>query len=159
MNTQRIKRATVATIAALGITLLANQARASDLGLRLGYYFDADAVSVGMEMLTPINGMEGEWYFNPNLDIAMGDNRDLAALNFDFHYDFQTESNVAVWAGAGPALLIIDQDRFSNDTDVDPALDLLMGFGAKTGTYRPFVQGKGILSDNSEAAITVGVRF
>jgi hypothetical protein len=66
---------------------------------------------------------------------------------------------MAVWAGAGPGLLIIDRDRFVDDTEVDPALNLLMGFGAKTGTYRPYVQGKGILSDNSEAALAVGVRF
>lgn len=82
----------------------------------------------------------------------------MAALNADFHYDFNTSTNTAAWVGAGPALLIIDRD-FRSDNEVDPALNLLIGVGAKTGTYRPFIQGKGILSDNSEAALAVGIRF
>jgi hypothetical protein len=38
-------------------------------------------------------------------------------------------------------------------------LNLLLGFGAKTGTYRPFIQGKGVIADDSEAALAVGIRF
>jgi hypothetical protein len=133
----------------------------ADVGFRVGYLFDSEAVSVGMEMLTPLNGVDGEWYFNPNVELAAGDRRDLLLLNADFHYDFATQSNTAVWVGAGPALLLVDRDvRFDDDdTDVDPALNMLVGLGAKTGSYRPFVQMKGILSDNSEAALSVGVRF
>ena len=64
------------------------------------------------------------------------------------------------YRGAGPALLIVDHNsRFSDDTDVNAGLDLVVGIGAKTGTYRPYVQGKGVLSSNSEAALSVGIRF
>lgn len=154
---------TVAILATSVLAIPAAPAGASDVGLRMGYYFDADAVSFGMEMLSPLSltneSWEESWYFNPNLEVAMGDTRDIAAFNFDFHYDFQTQSNVAVWAGAGPAIYVIDRPRFSNDTDVDPGINLLLGFGAKTGTVRPYVQGKGVLMDNPEAALSVGVRF
>jgi hypothetical protein len=151
----------LAFIVTMGAVVLSTSAtsRASDVGVRMGYYFDAEALSLGMELLTSLNeDTSGEWYFNPNVELAMGDHTDLAALNADFHYDFNTNSNTAVWVGAGPALLIIDRD-FTDDTEVNPALDLLLGLGAKTGTYRPFIQGKGILSDNSEAALAVGIRF
>jgi hypothetical protein len=145
---------------AVAVTVLVPSAssRASDVGFRMGYYFDADAFSLGMELLTPIGDHPGEWYFNPNVELAMGEHTDLAALSADFHYDLDTSSNTAVWVGAGPGLLIADHDR-TDDTEVDPALNLILGLGAKSGTYRPFVQGKGILSDHSEAALAVGIRF
>jgi len=146
-------------VAITAVLLISGEATASDVGIRAGYYFNANAASFGMEMLTPMNGMEGQWYFNPNFDLALGDDN-LAAFNFDFHYDFPTESKAAVWAGAGPALLIVDHNsRFSDNTDVNAGLDLVVGIGAKTGTYRPYVQGKGVLSSNSEAALSVGIRF
>jgi hypothetical protein len=131
-----------------------------DVGVRAGYYFDADAVSLGMEVLTPLPISESEsWFFNPNVEVAMGDTRDLTSFNLDVHYDFPTTNNMSVWAGAGPALYVIDRDQFTDDTDVDPALNLLVGLGAKTGGARPFVQGKGVLMDNSEVELAVGVRF
>lgn len=132
-------------------------ARAADVGVRMGYYFDADAFSVGTELLTPLGDNTRQWYFNPNVEVAMGDRTNVAALNADFHYDFDTGSSTAVWAGAGPAVLI--RDHVSEDTNVDPALNLILGFGAKNGAYRPFIQGKGILSNDSEAALAVGIRF
>lgn len=134
------------------------QTRASDLGFRVGYFFDSEALSVGMEMLTPLDNQRA-WFFNPNFEIAMGDRRNVAALNGDFHYDFETGSSAAVWVGAGPAILITDPDRPDGDSDVDPALNMLFGVGARSGNYRPFAQVKGILSDHSEAAIAVGIRF
>jgi len=148
----------IATLAGALVLSSSANSRASDVGFRMGYYFDAEAFSVGMEMLQSIGDQPGEWYFNPNIELAMGDHTDLAALSADFHYDFDTSSNTALWVGAGPGLLIVDRD-FADDTDIDPALNLLVGLGAKQGSYRPFIQGKGILSDNSEAALAVGIRF
>jgi len=144
---------------ALAVMALASApARSSDVGLRVGYFFDSEALSIGMGMLTPLDN-EGEWFFNPNLELGFGDRRNLAALNGDFHYDFDTSSDAAVWVGAGPALLITDPQYAHGDNDVDPALNMFLGVGAKTGTYRPFAQLKGVLSDNSEAALAVGIRF
>lgn len=154
------KKLSLLALAALAVAIMlvpSASVRASDVGVRVGYYFDANAFSLGMEMLTPINDVSGEWYFNPNVELAMGDT-DIAAFNADFHYDINTNSNTAVWVGAGPALLVIDRG-FHDDNEIDPALNLILGFGAKNGTYRPFVQGKGILSDNSQAALAVGIRF
>jgi hypothetical protein len=132
--------------------------RASDAGFRMGYLFDAEAFSMGMEMLTSLDGRNA-WFFNPNFEVAVGENRNVAALNGDSHYDLETNSDAAVWLGAGPALLITDHDRPDSDNDVDPALNLLFGIGAKTGSYRPFAQVKGILSDHSDVGLSVGIRF
>ena len=155
-----ISRILVGAVAAtLSLSIPKASAGAYDAGFRVGYFFDADAVSVGMEMLTPLSVNPSGWYLNPNLEVAMGDARDIAAFNFDFHYDFETASNLAVWAGAGPTIYLIDRDQFADDFEADPGINLLLGFGAKTGSVRPFVQGKGVVMDNAEAAISVGVRF
>jgi hypothetical protein len=46
-----------------------------------------------------------------------------------------------------------------DDNEVDIGLNLLAGFGAQSGSVRPFLQGKAILMDDSEASIAVGIRF
>jgi hypothetical protein len=159
-ETRKRLLALVATATVAGaVAMTPATTQASDVGIRMGYYFNAEAFSLGMEMLTPVGDQAGEWYFNPNVELAMGDVRDIAAFNADFHYDLDTNSGTAVWVGAGPALLVTDDQRFESDTEIDPALNMILGFVAKNGAYRPFVQGKGILSDHSEAALAVGIRF
>ena len=148
----------LATLAAAAAFLRPAASKASDVGVRMGYYFDAEAFSMGIGLLTSLDRV-GEWYFNPNAEIAMGDNSNLGMLNADFHYDFDTQSSTAVWVGAGPALLITDPERDGADTDVDPALNMFVGVGAKEGAYRPFAQLKGIMSDNSDIGLSVGIRF
>lgn len=150
---------TGAVVALAFLTMPNTGSAASDVGIRIGYFVDSQAVSFGLEMLTPLSVDSRDWYFNPNMEIAMGDTRDMAMFNFDFHYDFETGSNLAVWAGAGPALILIDRDPFREDLDAKPGIDLLLGLGAKTGSARPFVQGKAVVMDNPEAAIAVGIRF
>ena len=140
------------------VILRPNGSRASDVGFRVGYMFNAEALSVGMEYLNSLDN-SNKWYFNPNVELGMGDERNVASFNGDFHYDFDTQSDAALWVGAGPAMLITDPDGSGQDNDIDPALNLLMGVGAKTGTYRPYAQVKGVLSDNSDLALAVGIRF
>ena len=148
----------LATLAAAAAFLRPASSKADDVGFRMGYYFDAEAFSLGMGLLHSLDSA-GEWYFNPNAEVAMGDERNMGMLNADFHYDFDTQSDTAVWVGAGPALLINDPERDGADTDVDPALNMFVGVGAKTGNYRPFAQLKGIMSDNSDVGLSVGIRF
>jgi len=138
------------------ITLCA-VARAADVGVRVGYYFDADAASIGTELLTPVGGT-ARWYFNPNVELAMGDFRDTASFNADFHYDLQPFSDLAVWAGAGPALYIIDRGPYRDD-DVNLAANALVGLGANSGNVRPFAQFKGVLMSDPEAVLEFGLRF
>jgi hypothetical protein len=153
------KRNTIAVglvIAACSIVALPIGAHAQDLGVQMGYYFDSEAISVGFGVLKSLSDTRPAWYFNPNAELIVGDNRDMAAFNADFHYDFATEGDVAVWAGAGPAVYLIEQPF---DDDLEVGLNFLAGFGAKSGSVRPFVQGKAVLMDNSEGSIALGLRF
>lgn len=156
MNNTTSKKTTAALVlAAVCFLATAGVASATDLGVQMGYYFDSEAVSLGFGALTSISDSHPRWFFNPNAEMIVGD-RDMAAFNLDFHYDFASNDDLTFWAGAGPALYVIDQPF---DDDMEPGINLLAGFGALTGNVRPFLQGKAILMDNSEASIAVGLRF
>lgn len=135
----------------------ATSVSATTFGVRAGYYFDADAVAVGTEILTPID-TEQHWFFNPNFELAMGDVRDMAMVSADFHYDFQPSTSSAIWAGAGPAMIIIDRGPYSDD-DTELGANFLLGMGSNTGNVRPYAQFKATVMDNSEASLAIGLRF
>lgn len=125
-----------------------------DVDLRAGWYFDASDVFVGGGALADI-GRKADWYFNPNLEYVFVDAGDLFTLNGDFHYDFETKGDYYFWLGAGPAILFAD----NGDSETDLGVNLLVGWGLKKQGIVPYVQGKFILADESDAAVAVGIRF
>jgi hypothetical protein len=102
-------------------------------------------------------GNSNHWYFNPNVELAMGNRKDIVTMNGDFHYDLLEGSGPAVWLGGGPALLVIDREVGSTHTDL--GLNVLTGVGKKSGEVRPFAQVKGTMADDSQISIAGGVRF
>jgi hypothetical protein len=149
-------------LAVAGLFLIPSTAKADlDFGVRGGFYNDADAGFIGGELLW---GVTREWFFNPNVEYVFVDNGDLTTLNLDFHYDFPTHSPFYVWAGGGPAVLFSGTDAAcrgcQSTSNTDIGLNLLGGIGFGKGqALRPYVQGKLILSNETEAAIAVGIRF
>jgi hypothetical protein len=101
-------------------------------------------------------------FFNPNIEYVFVQNGDLITFNADFHYDFWTDSSLTAWVGAGGAVIHADpgvrRGRDGSD-ETDFGLNLLAGMGARRGAFRPYVQGKVTLSDDSEFIAAVGVRF
>src|SRR5882672_6807721 len=112
-------------LTALGMTTSVSRARAGvDADIRAGVYPDADAVAVGGGVLTPVT-THSNWYFNPNVEVAMGDRRDIVAMSGDFHYDFAQKSNASFWVGGGPAVLVTNPSQGESHTDV--GLNVLTG--------------------------------
>jgi hypothetical protein len=131
-----------------------------DFGVRTGYYTDVEEAFVGVEALHQIGGTP--WMFNPNVEYVFVDNGDFWTLAADFHYDFDLDvESVDFWLGAGPAILFRDLDRGGrgDDDDTDFGFDLIAGAGKKDGALRPYGQIKVILSDDTEVALQVGLRF
>jgi hypothetical protein len=126
-----------------------------DVDLRAGVYMDAEAFAVGAGLLSPLGSHN--WFFNPNLEIAFGDNANMVSLNGDIHYDFAGSSSMSMWLGAGPALLVRDPDGGSSDTNL--GLNVFTGITGTRGSVRPFAQLKGVVSDNSEVVLQGGIRF
>ena len=155
---QTTKRAALA-LAIAGLFLFIPVTAQADLdpGVRAGFYQDADAGFIGGELLW---GITREWYLNPNIEYVFVDDGDLYTLNLDAHYDFPVQQPFYVWAGAGAAIINSDLDCRNCDSETDFGLNLLGGIGFGKGqALRPYVQGKVILSDETEAVIAVGLRF
>lgn len=125
-----------------------------DLGVRAGYYSDTEEAFLGVEALTQVGPRP--LYFNPNVEYVFVDRGSLLTLNGDFHYDFWEEGNWNAWAGAGPAVVFRD---FNGRDDTDFGVNLLAGFGMRRGAVRPYLQGKVLIADDTEAVIAVGLRF
>ena len=141
----------------IALLTAAGHARASvDGDVRAGIYPNADAVSVGGGILTNV-GNSSHWYFNPNVEVAMGDRQDIIAMSGDIHYDFATGSRTSFWMGAGPALLVTDHSNAESETDL--GMNVLTGVGATRGNVRPFAQLRGTMSDQSQLTIAGGIRF
>ena len=150
-------RAHVAGLIALSALALgaATPAAAADFGVRGGYYFDASEPFLGVELITPV---ARRIYFNPNLEWVFVEDSTYLTLNADFHYDFPTRGSTFVWAGAGLGLLRSDPEGPDN-SDTDPALNLLAGVGFRTGGVIPYFQAKLIVDGESEFALAFGIRF
>jgi hypothetical protein len=131
----------------------------TDFGVRGGLYSDAEAGFVGVELLTDLSR---QWFLNPNAEYVFVDEGDLWTLNLDAHYDLPLRSSVAdVWLGGGLALVFSDDGRpRGDDSETDVGVNLLAGVGfLPREAVRPYVQGKVLVSDETEAVIAVGLRF
>ena len=156
-TTKQKRLASVALLALLAIALTATQSRAeTNADLRAGVYTDAGAFGLGGGVLTSI-GTTSSWYFNPNLEAAFADRRNVVTLNADFHYDVPTTSSWSMYMGGGPAVLMRHSD--GGGTRSDAGVNLIGGAAGTQSSVRPFMQLKGTLSNNSELAFMGGVRF
>jgi hypothetical protein len=153
----------VGMLAMAGLFLIPASASAEvDFGVRGGFYNDADAGFVGVELLTDITR---RWYFNPNLEYVFVDDGDLFTVNLDAHYDLPTQS-VYTWVGGGLGVIFSEFDpppgcrRCESDDETDLGVNALAGIGFGRGqAIRPYIQGKVTFSDNTEASIAFGLRF
>lgn len=125
-------------------------------GVRTGVYTEQSAGFLGGEVVTSI---ASNWYFNPNLEVAMATDRDIVTVNGDFHYDFFQDRPYWVWAGGGPAVIHREDDPTdSNDTAF--GVNFLGGIAWKTSAkVSPYLQAKVTVSNDDEAVLAFGLRF
>lgn len=153
-------RACAFGLALAAIAFVPAAARAGvDGDIRGGYYTDSEVVFFGGGLISSM-GRGSNWFFNPNIEVAPSSDVDLFSMNADFHYDFAATSGASWWAGAGPAVIVVhDENSGTDDSDTDIGLNVLMGVGAMRGEVRPFAQLKGVLANDSQLALTGGIRF
>jgi hypothetical protein len=150
-------RISLAAAGALVAALLAPApAAAVDFGVRAGGYLEDNDPFAGIELLMPV--FTDEWFFNPNIEFVFADRRDRVSANFDFHYDFRRTGDYYVWAGAGLAVIRLDDDRFDDD-ETDLGANLLGGVGWRLEGMTPYAQLKVVVADDSEFVAGVGIRF
>jgi len=125
-------------------------------GVRGGVYADEEDLFIGGEALWNVGR---DWRFNPNLEFVFVERGDLMTLNADFQRQIHTAGQLEVWAGVGPAIVLVDRDFPRSDDEADPGVNLMLGVGTRRGDLRPYGQVKILLSDDSQAVFGFGVRF
>lgn len=146
-----------ALLTAVVLTLLAAPPAAAqvDLDVRTGVYSDESDLFVGGGVLGRMGS--SPWFYNPNVEWVFVENGDLITFNLDFHRDFDLDGPLTAWLGAGPAVVLRSPDV--GDDEADPGLNLLAGAGFDGGAVRPYLQGKILISDDTQAVLAFGLRF
>jgi hypothetical protein len=123
-------------VAAVALMAFAASARAQGLGVRVGASADPDQFYAGVHFES--SELVEHLRFRPNVEVGVGDNVTLVALNFEFSYRLPPTTlprSLSMWhlyVGGGPALNIF---RFSNDTRSEGGFNGLIGLAHRSGLF------------------------
>lgn len=117
-------------LAVVFLTLCAGPAFAQTPGVRAGVSADPDQFYFGAHVET--DPLVDRLRFRPNIEIGLGDNVTVIALNFEFAYFFPSRHPWQLYAGGGPAFNIIDTDR---GTDPEGGFNILIGAEHRNGLF------------------------
>jgi hypothetical protein len=155
---EKVRAVLMGAVSLAGLCLMATPAVADDrlmFGARVSYFTEADAASLGVELLVPI---AHRVYFNPNFEYVFVTDASYWTLNADFHYDFPTHSSAYVWLGGGVALVHVDPEGPA-PSDTDVGANFIGGVGFRAGSVIPYFQAKLIAKSDTEFAVAFGFRF
>jgi hypothetical protein len=143
-------------LAALLVLTGATTAAAQSAGVRAGVSGSPDQFYVGLHFET--EPLFEQVHFKPNLEVGVGNNQTLVAINLEFVGKFPIKSEPwTVYLGAGPALVI---DRFSNDvvsnTDTGGGFNILLGVEHRRGFFTELKVG---MVDSPSVKFAVGYIF
>ncbi len=140
------------SLAAAALLLSAGPARAQDFGLRAGVSADPDQFYFGGHV--DAGPIVERLHFRPNLEVGVGDDVTLVAINLEFVYRFPIRRQPwTFYAGGGPAVNIFDRD---DDTDTEPGFNFLGGMMYRE---RLFFELKIGVIDSPEFKFGVGYTF
>ena len=125
-------------VTAVSLTLFAVPARAQGLGGRVGASVDPDQFYAGVHYET--TELAERLRFRPNVEVGVGDELTLVALNFEFIYRLPPDAprlpgSLSMWhlyVGGGPALNIF---RFPKDTQSEGGFNGLIGLAHSSGLF------------------------
>lgn len=124
-------------------------------GVRVGLAVDPDLFTFGAHIES--DPLVDRLRFRPNLEVGIGDDLTLIAINAEFAYWFPGRRAWSLYAGGGPALNIY---RFGSgsrrDSDAEPGFNILVGLSHREGLFTEFKIGA---LDSPELRLTVGFAF
>jgi hypothetical protein len=141
----------LAFAAGFGTFAVAPAAAQTSAGIRAGLSVDPDQFYFGGHMETP--PLVDRLRFKPNVEIGIGNDITLVALNIEFAYVFPSRRAWNVYAGGGPALVITDT---RDDTDSGGGFNLLVGAEHQSGLFTEIKVG---FVDSPDFKIGVGYSF
>ena len=131
-NRCRLVAFAISIVMLIGVT----PAAAQTLGARVGVSANPDQFYFGAHVET--DPLVDRLRFRPNLEIGLGDDTTLIALNFEFAYSFPSRRPWNLYVGAGPALNIYDSE---DDTDAEGGFNILIGAAHRNGLFVEFKVG------------------
>ena len=143
--------AVVSTI--LLCAVLAARAEAQSAGVRVGVSGDPAQFYFGGHYESA--PFAEQLRFRPNLEIGVGDNHTLVAVNFEFAYyvPIQRRNTWRIYVGAGPALVV---DRVNSNTNTGGGFNILVGAQHSQGF---FAEVKAGFVDSPSFKFGVGYTF
>jgi hypothetical protein len=148
-----VKTVVAGVLTILLCAVLAARADAQSAGVRVGVSGDPAQFYFGGHYESA--PFAEQLRFRPNLEIGVGDNHTLVAVNFEFAYYFPAprRNPWSIYVGAGPALNI---DRFNSNTNTGGGFNILVG-AQHTGGF--FAEVKAGLVDSPGFKFGVGYTF
>jgi hypothetical protein len=123
-------------VALVSLAAFAAPVRAQGFGVRAGASSDPDQFYAGAHFET--RELIPHLRFRPNVEVGVGDDVTLVAVNFEFAYRLPPAAlprSMSMWhlyVGGGPALNIF---RNSNDTDPEGGFSGLVGLAHAKGLF------------------------
>jgi hypothetical protein len=136
MNKRIAYAVQTAICAVLLVIGAAATASAQGPGVRAGVSVDPDQFYFGGHYETA--PLVDRLRFRPNVEVGLGDNVTLVALNVEFAYFFPAKTPWQLYAGGGPALNVFDVD---DHTDTEAGFNLLVGAQSRQGLFVEFKIG------------------
>jgi hypothetical protein len=155
-----MRRTAIWILATLACVLLAAAPAAaqSHAGIRAGLSVDPEQFFFGGHVES--NPLVERLTFRPNVEVGVGDDLTLVALNVEFAYWVSRQRPWDVYFGGGPALVIASghdgRRRDDDDTDVGGGFNLLVGAQHRDGLFGEIKAG---LGDSPGLKFTVGYAF
>jgi hypothetical protein len=116
------------------LLVTAAPAAAQGPGVRGGISVDPDQGYFGLHYETA--ALVDRLHFKPNVEVGLGDDLVLTSINMEFSYKFPTRSRWGLYAGGGPAILIVNRDDDAGGgTDTDAGLNLMLGAEHRGGLF------------------------
>ena len=123
----------------------------SGVGLRTGYSIDPDQFYFGAHF--GVGPLVGNLWLRPNLEIGIGDDVTLIAINAELAYWFPTKSAWRLYLGGGPALNIYD---FDTGSETQGGLNFMFGVAHRGGFFGEIKVG---VFDSPDFKIGFGYTF
>lgn len=142
----------VASLMFVAAILMSAPAAAQTAGVRAGVSIDPDQFYFGGHFETaPL--LDAPVHFRPNIEIGLGNDVTLVALNIEFVYLVPLDDRWNLYAGGGPALNIINTDFGTNS---EGGFNILAGVAHFGGLFAEFKIG---LIDSPDVKFGVGYQI
>jgi hypothetical protein len=132
------------------------------IGPRVGFSVDPDQLVFGGQAV--IGELAPDLTFDPSLEIGIGDDVTVIAVNLDGHYHFRIQDTAwRPYVGAGIGINFIEFDLpppFRDDSDTEIGGNVILGAGAPTRAgNRFFAEMRFGLGDIPELKLMAGWNF